>query len=98
LRDKIRLEKTTHRPDSFLTIFLKLSTTPYTNFASSSNGKPPALPLGRSCTLDSTTSVFEKILSFTPGTPFEAGGRRWTPGRKFGVEGGRRGRVRCQSW
>ncbi|KAF5354656.1 hypothetical protein D9756_005334 [Leucocoprinus leucothites] len=30
----------THLPDNFLTIFLNERTTPYTNFASSSNGSP----------------------------------------------------------
>ena len=34
----------THRPDSFLTIFRRLSTTPYTNFASSSKGNPAPPP------------------------------------------------------
>lgn len=36
----VRPEGPTHRPDNFLTIFFRLNTTPYTNFASSSNGNP----------------------------------------------------------
>lgn len=42
----------THRPDSFLTIFRRLSTTPYTNFASSSKGNPAPAPAPAPTALD----------------------------------------------